>query len=178
MSTTSTRRKSKSVPQAIQSRQEAVAAIARIGVVSRLVAQIVGDADNQVAEIAKKRDADTVELKAELKRLEDGVTVYCEANRRFLTNDDRVKFHEFGTGRVSWRARPPKVAIKGVEVVIAACRSLNLDRFIRVKEEINKEAMLAEPAIARSIQGVTIQSEGEDFLIEVTELGNSDARAA
>lgn len=37
---------------------------------------------------------------------------------------------------------------------------------LRVKEEVNKEAMLAEPDVARTVAGVTVGSAGEDFVIK------------
>jgi len=45
-----------------------------------------------------------------------------------------------------------------------------LEKFIRVKEEVNKDAMLAEPDQAMKVPGVTIKSGGEDFIIEPLEL--------
>jgi phage host-nuclease inhibitor protein Gam len=35
-----------------------------------------------------------------------------------------------------------------------------------VKEEVNKEALLAEPEIAGTVAGVSIGSPGEDFIVE------------
>jgi len=48
--------------------------------------------------------------------------------------------------------------------IIEACKKLGLARFLRVKEEINKDAMLAEQDLAQTITGVSI-SQGEDFVI-------------
>ena len=42
---------------------------------------------------------------------------------------------------------------------------LGLVRFIRVKEEVNKEAMLNEPELAATVAGVTIKTGVEDFVI-------------
>lgn len=43
---------------------------------------------------------------------------------------------------------------------------LGLQRFIRTKEEPNKEAMQAEPEVARQVAGISIGSVGEDFVVE------------
>lgn len=178
MSRAAVKTKSKSVPQPIQTREQAVAAIASIGSVSRMIAQIAAEADNTVAEIAKKKDADLAPLRDQLKQLNGEVQSYCEAHRDELTHDGRVKFHDFGTGRIAWRQRPPKVTVRNAESVILALKSLGLHRFVRVKEEVNREALLADPASARAIAGVSVQSEGEDFIVEVTELANSEGRVA
>ncbi|EKP1795399.1 host-nuclease inhibitor Gam family protein, partial [Escherichia coli] len=42
---------------------------------------------------------------------------------------------------------------------------LGLERFIRVKEEINKDAILNEKDAVKNIPGITIKSDIEDFSI-------------
>ncbi len=54
--------------------------------------------------------------------------------------------------------------------MIETCRKLGFTAFFRVKEEVNKEAMLADPDKARLVSGVTIRSAGEDFIIEPAEI--------
>ncbi|MCT8633294.1 host-nuclease inhibitor Gam family protein, partial [Glaesserella parasuis] len=72
----------------------------------------------------------------------------------------------FTTGEVQWRAKPPAVVAKGIDSILESLRNLGLFRFIRTKEELNKEAMLAEPDVARSISGVTIREGVEEFVIK------------
>ena len=55
---------------------------------------------------------------------------------------------------------------KGIVGILESLLNLGLFRFIRTKEELNKEAMLAEPDIARSISGVTIREGVEEFVIK------------
>ena len=62
--------------------------------------------------------------------------------------------------------RPPSIAIRGVESVLDALRSLGLHRFIRTKEEVNKDAMLNEPDIAATVAGVSVRKGAEDFVIK------------
>jgi len=138
--------------------------------------------DETIRALGKELEEVIAPLGDELKQLEAGVQAYCEAHRLELTGGGKVKFHEFGTGKVNWRARPPKVVVRGVEAVIAACKTLGLEQFVRVKEEVNKDAMLNEPDVAVTISGVSIQSEGEDFVIEPVALnaniGTTTGRAA
>ncbi|MEC9342674.1 MAG: host-nuclease inhibitor Gam family protein, partial [Pseudomonadota bacterium] len=61
---------------------------------------------------------------------------------------------------------PPRVTVRGQDAVIEALRAIGLGRFIRIKEEVNREALLAEPDVARSVAGISIGSEGEDFVVE------------
>ena len=66
---------------------------------------------------------------------------------------------------MSWRQRPPSIAVRGIESVLENLRTLGLARFIRQKEEVNKEAMLNEPDIAATIAGITVVRGKEDFII-------------
>lgn len=49
--------------------------------------------------------------------------------------------------------------------MLESLRTLGLVRFIRTKEEVNKEAMLNEPELAATVAGVTIKTGVEDFVI-------------
>ncbi|MCA1492723.1 host-nuclease inhibitor Gam family protein [Ensifer sp. NBAIM29] len=168
---TALKTKTKALSRVPQSREDAVWAIGRIGALRREIAARKAEADEAARKIGEKLESNIAAAAAELAEHEKGVQTWCEANRLALTNDGKVKFHEFGTGRVNWRSRPPKVSIRGVEAVIEAVKALGLKgKFLRVKEELNKDAMLADADTARKIAGVTISSEGEDFVIEPLEL--------
>ena len=122
------------------------------------IAKIKEDAQNCAAPLAEKSLL-----------LTEGLRAWCEANRAVLTDGGKRKFAELGTGRIEWRLAPQKVTIKGVEDVLAAIKTLGL-AFVRTKEEIDKEAMLADPDKARLVPGVTIGSEGETFSVEPFEV--------
>ncbi|MDH0907419.1 host-nuclease inhibitor Gam family protein [Rhizobium pusense] len=164
------KKKSKAISRVPQSREAAVWAIGRIGTLRREIAAKKALADEAIRMIGERLETDTAHFAAELAEHERGVQAWCEANRMILTNNDKVKFHDFGTGTVRWRSLPASVSIRGAEAVMEALKSLGLKAFIREKEEINKEAMLNDPDKARTVAGVTIKSEGEVFAIEPLEL--------
>lgn len=164
------KKKSKAISRVPQDREAAVWAIGRIGTLRRDIAAKKALADEAIRMIGERLENDTADVAAELVEHERGVQAWCEANRMILTNNDKVKFHDFGTGTVRWRSLPASVSIRGAEAVIEALKSLGLKAFIREKEEINKEAMLNDPDKARTVAGVTIKSEGEVFAIEPLEL--------
>jgi len=64
---------------------------------------------------------------------------------------------------------PPAVFLRNVKSIIANLKLLGLEQFIRVKEEIDKKAMLKEPEVAKKIKGVSI-SQYEEFVVKPTEL--------
>ncbi len=169
------RAKAKALQRVPQSREDAVWTVGRIGTLRRDIAAKKAAADEQLKTIGEQVEQALTPLAEELAELEAGLQAYCEANRNTLTGDGKVKFHDFGTGRVSWRLRPPKVVIRGAEAVIEGCMRLGLQRFLRTKTEINKDAMLADADTARQIAGVSISSEGEDFIVEPVELDTAQA---
>ena len=66
---------------------------------------------------------------------------------------------------MKWRRPPPSVVLRGIETVLQHLKALRLDRFIRTKEEVNKEAILLEPDQVRNVPGITIKQE-EQFVVQ------------
>ena len=99
--------------------------------------------------------------------LQTGIQTWCEANRVALCGEaDRLgKTANLITGEVAWRQVPPSVQLRGVDAVMDRLRVMGLVRFIRNKDEVNKEAMLAEPEAVRGIAGITIVTGLENFSI-------------
>jgi len=154
-----------------QTREEAATALARLGVVTRRMTRAQADLNDKVTKLKEAAEAAAIPLQEEASRLTEGLKIWAEANRTALTGGDRTKTVNLGTGEVKWRIQPPRVTLRGsVEVIIDACRTLGLGRFVRVKEEVNREAMLADAEIARTIPGVSIGTEGEAFVAEPFEV--------
>ncbi len=154
-----------------QSREEAASAVARIGEINREVARREADLNDQLARIKEQVEAALLPSREEADRLLRGLETWASANRRDLTGGDKTKTVDLGTGLIKWRLKPAKVSIKGgVEAVITACKSLGLRRFIRTVEEVDREAMLKDKDKARTVPGVTIGSDGEDFTVEPFEV--------
>ena len=151
---------------AAQSREEVEQLIRSMGDHQRELARIQADYGDKAAELKADAEAKAAPIKAAIEELTCRVQGWCEANRAALTQGGKVKFAEFTTGEVKWRSLPPKVTIRGVEKMLEEARRLGLTQFIRTKLEPNKEVMLAEAALARTLPGVAIGSEGEEFAIE------------
>lgn len=139
-------------------------AIAEIGRLQRERARIETHLNDEQAQVKARHDAEAKPLGERIGELHKGVSLWCEANRARLTQDGKVKFHDFATGQVKWRLRPPSISIRGVDAVLSTLKKLGLDRFVRTKEEIDKEALLRETDVAKTIGGVTV-SQREDFVV-------------
>ncbi len=138
----------------------------------------IGDYDRQIA----KLDIGFKEAQAQIKKLHEeqsqplgklrdmsisGVVTYCEAHRLELTENGKSKTASFTTGKVSWRLRPPSCKLpRDQEDLLARLKALGLMKFIRVSEQVSREALLAAPDEALMIPGISIGSAGEDVIVE------------
>ncbi len=148
-----------------QSLDECAEFIARIGEAQRERTLIETAMNDDLAARKQAYEARAKPWGEKIAALTKGVQTWCEANRARITNDGRVKFHRFATGEVKWRMRPPSIAVRGVDAVIGCLKSMGLDRLIRTKEEVDKDAMLRDTELAKTVPGVTV-SQKEDFVVE------------
>ncbi|MBO6553234.1 MAG: host-nuclease inhibitor Gam family protein [Roseitalea sp.] len=161
-----------------QDRSECENAIRELGDKRREVARIEADMNDRLAKIKQEFEAKAAPLKDRVAELLGGIETYCAANRDALTNTGKTKTHAFGSGEVKWRTRPPRVSVRGQDDVLEALKGLGLGRFIRTSETVNKEAILDEPDTVKGIKGITVGSEGEDFVVEPFEQKISKGGAA
>lgn len=148
-----------------QTRDEVEIAIKDIGDLNRELNRLAIEQNDRLAAITEVYAPLMNAIKEQLAPKQEAVQAWCESNRDELTQNGKTKTANFNTGDVQWRQRPPSVAIRGADSVIESLHTLGLERFIRVKEEPNKEAMLNEPELAATVAGVTIKKGVEDFVI-------------
>lgn len=148
-----------------QTREECAADIKALGDLQRQLAREQATMNDAIAEITQSHQPRIDELKGLIEKKMVGIQTWAEANRAALTNDNKVKTANLTTGSIQWRIKPPSISIRGVESVLETLKRLGLTRFIRVKEEPNKEAMLNEPEVVKGIAGISIISGVEDFVV-------------
>lgn len=154
---------------AAQSKDDVVAHIREIGDLSRERERLAAAMNDGIAELQEKYANDAAPLNERIEALQDAVQLWCEANRLSLTDGGKVKFADFVTGTVKWRVNPPKVSVSGVEAVIALMEAdPDRARFLRVKREINKEAILNEQELFADgqVPGIKLVLGKEYFVIE------------
>ncbi|HJU70349.1 MAG TPA: host-nuclease inhibitor Gam family protein [Paucimonas sp.] len=160
------RLKAAAQPWVAQSQDDVAATIRTIGDISRDVSRLQGAMNDEIAAITQRYQTLILPQQERLLSLQAGVQGWCEANRDKLTNGGRVKSYGFITGQVQWRQRPPSCTVRGAEAVIETLKRLGLARFVRTREEINKEAILNEPGAIAGVAGVSVVTGVEDFVIE------------
>ncbi|WP_316200418.1 MULTISPECIES: host-nuclease inhibitor Gam family protein [unclassified Bradyrhizobium] len=164
-----------------QTKEEAAEMIAAYGAAIREVSVIELAMLESLAKIKKQAELDAEPHGKKAVELFKGLQIYCEANRQVLLGNSGLKTADLGTGKVSWRHKPAKVSLSGdVEMIVEriyakaqaalnrddAVAALSYKAFIRVSQTVDKENMLKNADLARTIDGVTIGSSGEQFEIE------------
>ena len=165
MASNAKRIKNRAVGPVPQSRDEAREYMRRIGSHQNERKRIEATMNEQLQKIRDKDQGLAAPHAEQINELSQGLHVWCEANRADLTNNGKRKSADLGAGEIAWRITPPKVSLRNIMGVIENLKSLGLDRFIRSKEEINKDAILAEPDAVDGIAGISI-TQGEDFVIK------------
>lgn len=162
-----TRIKSTSTVQACQSKADAMRDIKTIGDLQRDLGRIEADINDQIADLTKKAAPRIEQLRERLVELQAGVQTWCEANRVEICG--KGKSANLVTGEVSWRQRPPSVSLPRakdkVEALIQLLRAKGLTGFVRSKDEINKDAILADKDKVKDIKGIKVVTGVEDFVI-------------
>lgn len=151
--------------EAPQSKEEVAAQIRELGDLQRMLAREQADMNDAIAAIAQHYQPALETLTRAIEERQAGIQTWCEAHRAELTRDGKTKTANLVTGEVQWRQRPPSVTVRMADFVIETLRNLGLARFVRVKEEVNKEAILAEPEAVAGVAGITIKTGVEDFVI-------------
>lgn len=154
---------------AAQSKDEVIGFIREIGDRSREVKRLETAMNDGIAQLQEQYANDSASHNQRISELSAAVQQWCEANRNELTENGRVKSADLVTGIIKWRNDPPKVSVTGVQAVLALLKAdPTLKRFIRSKDEINKEAILneREKFDKGQVAGVKIVDGIEQFVIE------------
>jgi phage host-nuclease inhibitor protein Gam len=172
-----TRIKNVAAPTVPQTREAVADLIGGIGFDSREITALQIEMNETLSKIKEAYEQRAEPFRRRIEESQRAVQAFCEAHREALTVQGKVKTYAFTTGEVHWRTRPPSVRITGEDAVMFTLRSLGLQRFIRIKEEINREAILNEPTAVAKVPGIRI-SQIEDFVVVPFEVELSAQGAA
>jgi len=161
------RAKSRAI-EAPQTVDQADAVLFQYGQTFNTIARLQADLDDGLAKLKAQYEEHAKPHQERLKTLFEQLAAFGATNRDRLTENGKSKTVQLPAGMIGWRQCPPSVRwAKGLkaEDIIVAIKKAGLKRFIRTKEEPNKERMLEEPSIATKIPGVIIGSKGEEFFV-------------
>lgn len=165
MATKTKTKKDEHVVRAPKTLAEVEELIAVIGDCQRLVKGIETRMNDELALIKTTYEAEARPHKLQAEAALEAVVEYCEAHKGELLVGDR-KSVKLASGEIGWRTSPPKVTIRKESVVLEALKRLGLHRFIRLgPEEVNKDAVLADPEAVKGVRGISI-SQSEDLWVK------------
>jgi len=147
-----------------QSRNEVADHIDLIGSAQRELTRIELDIDDVVSKLRLDKQPRIEELTTTIQTLSKGVQTWCEANRDSITDGGKVKSANLTTGEVNWRQRPPSVKTRASAQLFEKLKRMGFSFFIRSKEELDKDAVLAKPETAAAA-GIEMTTGVEDFVI-------------
>ena len=155
----------KIVPKSIE---EVALFVSEIGKCQRKLEQIQTKLNEDIEQIKAQAIKRSSPFQETINELFESIYIFARAHRSMLTDGGRRKRVDLLTGSIFWQLNPPAVSLRNVKKVIALCKRRALKRFIRVKEEVDKEAMLKEPEAATRIEGVKIRQK-EQFVVKPSE---------
>lgn len=135
--------------------------ITQLGNLIRRHAVMKAELDGKVAALVEIYAATLAGLATEASALQQGIQIWCEANRDAITQGRKVKTANLVTGEVSWRQNPPSVTVRKADEVLAKLRELGLVDYIRKTEEVNKESILALDSAVEKITVETLAAQDE-----------------
>lgn len=141
----------------------------RVGEKQRIIDAINLNLNRKVDGLRSKAMSDAKPYQKEISQLVEGLFAFAETNRDELTDGGKRKTVELPTGIFGWRLTPPSIVLRNVKSILKSLKLLNLHRFIRTKEEIDKEAMLKEQKVAKTVKGVSI-AQHEEFIVKPAEM--------
>lgn len=148
------------VPQTIEAADKDVQ---KMGELERKIATINTTLGEDISQLQEDAAEKLQPLEAEKEKLHNGVQAFAEANRDALTDGGRTKTVKLlGGGVLKWRLTPPRLNVTGTAVrIIATLKRRGLSEFVRVKEELDKEALLARPDVVKKIRGLQVEQREE-----------------
>jgi phage host-nuclease inhibitor protein Gam len=144
-----------------QNLTEANRAVALIGTKQRAIDAAVARAEAKVAKIKQELEQEIAGDLASRKEQFDGLFAYASANRATLTVEGKTVV--LSAGKFLWRFTPPAVAVDDDAATIAKFKKRGKTKYIRVIEELNREAMLADRA-KLALFGIRF-SQKEEFVV-------------
>ena len=97
-----------------------------------------------------------------------GLFIFYQNNWGELTQEGKIKTVNLISGQIGSYLTPPAVSIRNKEKVLKALETKGLNQFIRIIKEIDKEAILIDPAQASEVPGIKI-TQKERFMVKPAE---------
>lgn len=124
--------------------------------------------EEEIRRLKAKGVALVLQETTEIERLFKGIVAYAQAHRTEITNHGRRKSVKLPAGQLGWRSSK-RTEVDDEEAAIKAALQLGLGELLRVKYELKRRELAADPHGASQLPGVRIV-EGEVFFVKPNEV--------
>ena len=113
-------------------------ALKKMGEIDIQINKLQGEMTLKINEIKAEYDLKSQGLKAERKDIEKNISLFTESCKDEFT---RTRHKELTFGKIAYRVTT-KIIIRSKEACINALKALNMNNYIRIIEEPDKEALM------------------------------------
>jgi len=139
-------------------RADIEALIADLGQLQRDEAAAISQADDIKTATDRLLATKRATIAASMEAKKAVVVAWATANREAICPAGS-KTAKLATGEIAWRTAPKSVRITKTAEALAALKAAGLPEFIRVSEEIDKEAILKDEAKVAGIAGIKVAAD-------------------
>jgi phage host-nuclease inhibitor protein Gam len=153
------------VPQALQ---EVELEISEIASLRQAIRESELGEETQIQRIQDEGATFRRPLQEQLAERERAVQVFAEGHRDELTQGGKTKSVKLSNGELQWRLTPPRLVVSSkvkLATIIRTLKNRGYNQFVRVKEELDKEALKRDAAVVATVRGLSIQQD-EEFIIK------------
>jgi phage host-nuclease inhibitor protein Gam len=130
-----------------------------IGSTQRAIDKIEGILNEKIEALKAEAAVRINALNETIMKKAEGIYIFSQANKEKLISKGKKKSIELMAGVIKWYFTPPAVKTEDEEAAIAELKKNGLKGFIRVKEEINKDAILADQAKIAGLKEIKIDQQ-------------------
>ncbi|MGF7178301.1 host-nuclease inhibitor Gam family protein [Azospirillum doebereinerae] len=150
----------------VRNRDEATAALGRIGAAQAQLVRLETARDVGIASLKLDFETAAAPLRAAIEADTDRLRGWIEANRAELLPGKKRSL-DFTTGTAGFRKAAERVVVaEGINLLEALETDRKLKRFVRIKREPDLQALLKESAVAITIKGVLIGGGDDAFFVK------------
>jgi len=141
-------------------------AIEKIADLQNQESKIVEAANAKIKRIRDEANTEVSEKEKQIRELALKIFSYYRKNKKELTRDGRLKMVKLYAGSFREYFTPRAVRIIGEEKdAIEELKTMGLRSFIRIKEEVDKEALLRHPRKVAGMKTIRITERKKKFVV-------------
>ena len=166
MGETATAPARKPAPTKVRTPDQAAAVVGRIGGAQVQLSRLKASLEVTVAQANLAYETAAAPLRAAIEADTELLRGYFDANRSTLLTGTK-KSVALSTGMIGVKKTTAKLVVADTDALLKLLEEdRKLRRFIRTKSEVDRAALLAEPKVAVTIPGVTIDGGDDAFFVK------------